>query len=199
MFIDIGANHGDYTSELVARYPNAECHLFEPSSACVASLRERFSSFKSVSVIQGALSDHDARSSLYSPAPGSAYASLTDRRMSHHGFDMPPLEEVSVTRFDAYWHEDRIIDYVKIDVEGHELNVLKGFGVLLSRVRLVQFEFGSAHVDTRVFFQDFWYFFAQLDFDIYRITPSGPKKMRAYKDRDECFSSTNYVAVNRAI
>jgi FkbM family methyltransferase len=199
VFVDIGANHGYYTNEFLQWYPKAECHLFEPSSTCVNRLHESFSSFENVFVIQSALSDHNTRCNLYSPAPSSAYASLSNRRMSHHGIDMQPIEEVSVLRFDSYWHDDRFIDYVKIDVEGHELSVLKGFGSKIAMVRLIQFEFGSAHVDTRTFFQDFWYFFSELNFDIFRITPSGPRKMRSYKDRDECFSSTNYVAVNRMI
>ena len=198
VFIDIGANHGDYASEVLKFHPFVECHLFEPSSACVYSLTSRFSSFKHIHINQCALGDRSTRSSLYAPDHGSAYASLSERRLTHHNIKMNPLEEVCITRFDEYWRDDRPIDYVKIDVEGFEMAVLSGFGSFISRAKLIQFEFGSAHIDSRLYFQDFWYFFAQHGFDIYRITPGGPRKVKAYKDRDECFSTTNYIALNQA-
>ena len=199
VFIDIGANHGDYVRCILLQHPSIECHLFEPSTACIDSLRRHFSSVTNVIINQCALSDQVMRANLYAPSHGSAYASLTDRRMKHHSIDMLPLEDVSITRFDNYWHDSRVIDYVKIDVEGHEMDVIRGFGSILSRVKLVQFEFGSAHVDTRMFFQDFWYFFQSHGFELYRITPHGAHKMTAYKDRDECFSTTNYIALNLSL
>lgn len=199
VFIDIGANHGDYASEVLKRFPAVECHLFEPSSACFHILNSRFSSLKSIHINQCALSDRSMRAQLYAPDHGSAYASLSERRMGHHNITMKPLEEVPITTFDQYWLCGRLIDYVKIDVEGHEMAVLRGFGPIISRVKLIQFEFGSAHVDTKMYFQDFWYFFVDHCFSVYRITPAGPRKVKAYKDRDECFSTTNYIALNQAL
>lgn len=199
IFIDIGANFGDYADEILKRHPSTECHLFEPSTSCSNKLKQRFSSYGGVIINKFALGDHETRGSLYAPNEGSAYASLSERRMSHHNINMLPLEEVSVARFDSYWNDDRIIDYVKIDVEGHESKVLEGFGSRISKVRLIQFEFGSAHIDTRTYFQDFWYFFQGREFKIYRITPAGPKRIIAYKDRCECFSTTNYIAVNQIL
>ena len=39
-------------------------------------------------------------------------------------------EEIKILRFDEYWKDiNSIIDYVKIDVEGHELEVLKGINL----------------------------------------------------------------------
>ena len=51
-----------------------------------------------------------------------------------------------------------MIDFFKIDVEGHEMDVLKGIGDKISNIKLIQFEFGGCNIDTRCFFQDFWYF-----------------------------------------
>ena len=75
-------------------------------------------------------------------------------------------EQVSLIRFDEYWkNQDQLIDYVKIDVEGHELDVLEGFGELINKIKLIQFEFGGCNIiDTELFFQDFWYFFKKKNF-----------------------------------
>ena len=48
----------------------------------------------------------------------------------------------NLMRFDNYWDENKYIDFVKIDVEGHELEVLEGFGNLIKITKLIQFEFG---------------------------------------------------------
>ncbi len=75
---------------------------------------------------------------------------------------------------------------------------LQGFGGALSVVRAVQFEFGGANIDTRTYFRDFWYLFTEAGFDLFRITPFGPQRLGRYRERDEFFSTTNYVAVRRA-
>lgn len=53
-------------------------------------------------------------------------------------------------------------------VEGHELDVLAGAEEALKSVQLVQFEFGGCNIDTRTYFQDFFYFFQQHGFAIHR-------------------------------
>jgi len=57
---------------------------------------------------------------------------------------------------------------------------------------------GGANIDTRTFFQDFWYFFAKHNYDLFRITPFGVQKIDEYKERDEFFSTTNFIAIRRA-
>ena len=39
------------------------------------------------------------------------------------------------------------IDFVKIDTEGYELNVLKGFEEYINRVNIIQFEYGGTFLD----------------------------------------------------
>ncbi|HIO21636.1 MAG TPA: FkbM family methyltransferase, partial [Nitrospirales bacterium] len=86
------------------------------------------------------------------------------------------------------------ISVCKIDIEGHELDALNGFGEALKHIDVIQFEFGGCNIDTRTFFQDFWYFFTERGFDIYRITPFGAVKINRYRELDEFFTTTNYLA-----
>ena len=106
-------------------------------------------------------------------------------------------EEINVIRFEEYWKNyNELIDYVKIDVEGNELNVLKGFGDHIYNVKLFQFEFGGTNIDTKTYFQDFWYFFIERQFKIYRITPRGLMLIKEYKEDEELFKFTNFIAIN---
>ena len=88
---------------------------------------------------------------------------------------------------------------MKLDVEGHELDVLMGSLNVLEKIKIVQFEFGGTNIDTRTFFQDFWYLFRQHNFRIYRVTHNKPLLISKYSESDEYFSTTNYIAVNKRV
>lgn len=201
--LDIGANVGLYTQELLKKLPNSTYFLFEPSEHNIQILSDKFYSYDNVFCSQYALSDETTTKTLYSDKPGSGLASLTKRRLDHFNIDMDHVQTVDTVRFDDFLKFDDIpeipdtIDYVKMDVEGHELGVLNGFGDTIQKVRLVQFEFGGCNIDTKTYFQDFWYFFKEKDFSIYIITPYGPQKISKYEESLEFFKTTNYIAVNK--
>ena len=198
-FLDIGANKGEYTNYLLKLNPNLECHIFEPSLKNFEKLKNRFSQ-KNVFINKIGLSSSNKKSKLYSNYSGSELASLTKRRLEHFQLDMNFEEIIELQRFDNFWEDkNSILDYVKIDVEGHELDVLEGFGDLIQRVRLIQFEFGGCNIDTRTFFQDFWYYFTLKKFLIFRISPRGPLLIKNYSEKDELFLTTNYIALNTKI
>ena len=197
IFIDIGANKGLYTDYLLKKIKNLECHIFEPQKFNYKILKKRFNR-NNIFINNFALSDIKDKKKLFYDLPGSGIASLTKRKLDHINIGMNYEEIVELYRFDDYWHDiNLIIDYVKIDVEGHELNVLKGFGELIYKTKLIQFEFGGCNIDTRTYFQDFWYFFKDKNFLIFRITPRGPYLIPEYTENEECFITTNYIALNK--
>lgn len=55
-----------------------------------------------------------------------------------------------VRRADEYIREKGIelIDFLKIDTEGFEFNVLKGFGDQIQKVKIIQFEYGGTYIDS---------------------------------------------------
>jgi FkbM family methyltransferase len=206
LIIDIGSNVGLYTQVLLTRFPKSTYFLFEPSKHNIEILSDKFYSFDNVYCSSYALSDETTVKNLYSDKEGSGLASLSKRRLDHFNIFMDVVETVETIRFDEFLECDdipdipEIIDYVKMDVEGHELSVLKGFGSLVDRVKLIQFEFGGCNIDTRTYFQDFWYFFKDNDFSIYVITPyDGPKLVNNYQEALEFFTTTNYIALNNKL
>ena len=196
VIFDVGANEGLYTRALLDQCPSAKVIAFEPSSTSLARLSDRFMGDSRVSICPLALGSKMESRTLYSDQAGSGLASLTKRRLEHFKIDFKYEEQIAVTTLDMWARSNSMQpQFIKIDVEGHELEVLQGGTDTLKSVKLIQFEFGGCNIDTRTYFQDFWYFFQDRGFNLYRISPSGPSRIEHYSEEDEYFSTTNYLAV----
>lgn len=197
--IDIGGNVGDYTQTLLDEFPNIEVHTFEPSSVNIRILKERFCNNDKVIIVPKGISTKPGITQLFSDQAGSGMASLTKRDLSHFNISFEQVETIETILFSDYQSaniSNRVIDIVKIDIEGHELDALRSFGSAIFNTRLIQFEFGGTHIDSRNYFRDFWNFFQASNFSLFRITPNGHLKISEYRESDECFLSMNYIAVN---
>jgi FkbM family methyltransferase len=197
--IDIGGNIGGYTEELLKRNPNMTVHIFEPSKTNLQILDSKFINNENITINPLAVSETTGIATLFSNEPGSGMGSLSKRKLDHFGINFETTESIYTIRFEEYWVEKLNsceIDLVKIDVEGHELSVLNSFGAALFKTKSIQFEFGGTCIDTRTFFQDFWYFFSKNNYQVYRITPFGLQKIEAYRECDESFYYTNFIAIN---
>jgi FkbM family methyltransferase len=200
--IDIGGNKGFYTEEILKKFPQCKIVIFEPSISNIELLRLKYGQNKNISIEQKAISNFEGEATLYSNDHGSGLASLSKRRLAHFGIEFENFEQVPVIRFEDYW-EDQLgsqsIDFVKLDIEGHELDALNGFRKALKSIRLIQFEFGGCNIDSRTYFQDFWYFFKENNFVLFRMTPLGIHKISSYSELDETFKTTNILAKNTLI
>jgi FkbM family methyltransferase len=197
---DIGANQGLYSENLLQIYPDARIIAFEPSSKSREQLENRFFKDNRVSIEPFALGRDSTPRILYSDRPGSGLSSLTKRRLEHFNIEFDYSEQVNVTTLDAWIDTNKLNpDFIKMDVEGHEYEVLSGGMKVLESVKVIQFEFGGCNIDTRTYFQDFWYFFCKNGFSLYRVTPKGPVRVMKYSEEDEYFNTTNYIAVREPL
>jgi FkbM family methyltransferase len=195
---DVGANVGAWTHEALRAFPQARIYCFEPSVSAFAELTKAVGTSPRVSLNRLALAETEGEALLYANTPGSGLGSLTKRRLDHFGLDFSHQEPVPVQTLQSWAASAGVesIDVLKLDVEGHELDVLRGAGELLSRVRVIQFEFGGCNIDTRTYFQDYWYILSD-DFELYRLGPAGPSLLPAYSEQDEVFTTTNFLARRR--
>ncbi len=89
------------------------------------------------------------------------------------------------------------IDFLKIDVEGFELNVLKGGARMLKnkKIGMIQFEFTQINSTVGVFFKQFFDLLS-ADFCLYRLLPNGLQTIETYEPTScEIFGYQNYVAI----
>ena len=115
---------------------------------------------------------------------------------------MRPSETISLDTLDNYCRNNQIghIDLLKLDVEGHELAVLRGAKKILedAGIDLLQFEFGGCNIDSRTYFRDF-YTLLSPKFRICRVLTNGLWPIEAYSESLETFTTTNYLAVRDSV
>ena len=198
IIFDVGGNKGDYSERLIETFKNSKIYIFEPSSLNHSILIKRFNNNNNIAVNNVAVSDKNGFSKLYFSKQGDGMASLSKRKLDHFDILFNSFEEVQVITLKKFVIENKInkIDFLKLDIEGYELNALKGLEEFIHKVGLIQFEFGGCNIDTRTFFQDFFYFFKLYNFQIYRISVFGLIKINNYNELFENFTTTNYLAQN---
>ncbi len=196
--LDIGASKGAWASTLKHLDPSSEVHVFEPSSSTFALLKFNLRKFSEVHFYKTAVGNSRGKANLFSNFETSPLASLSMRRLEHQDVVFSNVEEVDVTTLD-HWkleHPGVIPNILKIDVEGHELEVLLGGQSLLPEIKIIQFEFGGTDIDSKVFFRDFWYFFLSKNFRIFRLTPKGLLEIKQYSENEEVFKFVTLYAVS---
>ncbi len=197
---DIGANVGNWTNSFLSLVPKCQVVAFEPSESAFKVLNSRFQKYSNVKCINLGLSDRNAEVILFSDSEASGLSSIHNRRLDHFSIAFNKQETINVMTLDSWIQlnpEFSDVVILKLDVEGHELSVLIGAKEVLNRVQIIQFEFGGGNIDSKTYFQDFWYFFTDLEFDLFRLTPRGPIKVVNYSEMLEVFRPTNYLAVRR--
>jgi FkbM family methyltransferase len=197
--IDVGGGRGDWTAAMLASLPLAQVWLLEPSARALYHLAER--GLPRTTVIPAAAGDQPGNALLLAPRSEQPIASLHRRRDSYfqqEQFDAQPVQVVTLDQIIAAFHLD-VVDFVKIDVEGHELAVLQGARAALAagRIKALAFEFGSGNLNARTFFHDVWDELQPLGFDLHRICPGGVLLPVAeyYEDLEHFRGVSNYLAM----
>lgn len=131
VFVDAGANQGEFTVCAAARVPHGQVFAFEP----VENVRERLArnvqanGFRNVEIQAVGLST-ESRDDVPIFGADSAFVDGTQHIGLPTLFDMNgrqlPLARISLRRLDDVLTEGQRVDVIKIDVEGAEFFVLKG-------------------------------------------------------------------------
>lgn len=135
--IDVGANVGVYTFSAAHRVGSQGRVLaIEPFSGCIRCLREtcRVNQFSWVTVCPGAASDRIGKGSLSLQAASEFNQILSDDSQSSES-----TEQIDCFTLDSLVESEQIdrVDFLKIDAEGHELQVLQGSDRILKDFRPV--------------------------------------------------------------
>lgn len=196
---DVGGNVGNYSRHLADFFlDKAIIHAFEPSKKTFEIFCKTTSGLTTIVPNNFGMSDTESELVLYSDEEASGLASIYHRNLEHFGISMNNREIISLSTIDNYCHQKNIdrIHFLKLDVEGHELAALKGARHMINtkKIDCIQFEFGGCNIDSRTYFQDFFYLLKD-NYRIYRILKDGLMEISSYKETNEVFVTVNYFAI----
>ena len=201
---DVGANIGKYSKMIVNKSANIDIvlHLFEPTKSCFESITEKFKSKENIRLNNYGVSDQNTTATIYYDKETSGLASLYQRNLDSYNMELNKSEEVVLKRLDDYIAENNIqhIDFIKIDVEGHELKAFEGFGKYLNSgfIDYIQFEYGGANLDSHSSLMEIYKLLNDGGFKIAKIMKKG-LEVREYTPYMDNFNYSNYVAVSNKV
>lgn len=145
LIFDVGANSGAKTA-IFARLANKVISI-EPSSVAVSSLKRRFIHNHKVTIVAKGVGDCEGSAQLKIFDGADAYNTFSNKwaeTLSGSNWTtwrpnkvVTCVVDAPMTTLDALIKTHGVPDYIKIDVEGYELQVVKG---LSQAVRLISFE-----------------------------------------------------------
>jgi FkbM family methyltransferase len=190
-FIDVGANHGAWSFEAAKHFHFI--YAFECHPILLKLLQRRFVNKKHVNLYEFALSDRESIQNLFVPlvqgAELTSRASLNDD--ANNGFDQVSFE-VTSRNLDSFSFDQ--IALIKIDVEGHEMSVLKGAAQTLKKNSpLLIIEIEDRHHPGKS--QEIFDYLIEEDYLCYRIL----KQECTYLDRASFLSTIDQRLENNFI
>jgi FkbM family methyltransferase len=202
LVLDVGANVGDWSRQALACAPGIRLHSFEPAPDTFATLQKNLSG-QDVTLHQVALSERAGETTLFRYADRPEFSGMNSR------YRRPEVEQrlrlqtapttVSTQTLDEFCTQENfnLIDFLKIDTEGSELDVLRGAQNLLAngRLKLIQFEYGGTYRDAGITLRQVHELLAAADYQLFRIAAKGLVAIPQWNEQLENYRYANYLAV----
>lgn len=197
---DVGANMGNWSLPIISANPAVSIYCFEPMPNVYSQLQANLKN-KNVFTHQVALSDVEGISEFYYYPEIDELSTLHRRNLEIERLIKisPVIIKVSTQRLDSFCEINSVghIDFLKIDTEGNELNVLRGSEKLFRKqaIDFVQFEYGGCYLDSKTTLKQVYHYLTSFGFVLHRITPFGLIRINAWRDELENFQYCNYFAI----
>lgn len=161
LMLDVGASNGAATALMLKKSPASRVIAFEPFAGNLPVIRERLGADKRVQIIEKAVSDVVSEQSFFVSSTVKGGSNHFPKGYSSHGKLVPndstdPARtfRVSTVPIDEVVR-DRTVRFLKIDVQGGELGVLRSAkkSIDAGRIDVLQVEF-SGEEDVYSFLMD---------------------------------------------
>lgn len=173
---DVGANFGLMTLQFAKLVPSGKVYAFEPTFYAMTKLKRNLELNpdleRRIVVVQSFVSSMtSAEPDLKAYASWKVAGEVEGDQHRVHGGTAKSTDGVGAVSLDDFCGTNEItrLDFVKIDTDGHELEVLKGAQEVISKFRpTVIFEIGIYVMRERdVDFSDYLKFFGALDYSLF--------------------------------
>ena len=196
VFVDIGANVGDWTARVLEANPAARGVVIEPGRLAANRLRERFGNLSNVTIHAVAAGQSAGHADFWEQPDAGVTSSLVD---DYGTGDRVVSRRVEVAALADILEAERIshVDLLKIDAEGYDSFVLMGATMLLreARIKVIQFEYNRAWEAAGATLSSAAQLLESFGYRLLLLQPHG---LREYELREfgEFFLYSNFVAVH---
>lgn len=205
ILFDVGANFGNYSKMLKKYLPESTIFAFEPNMKAFEVLKNNLSNIENIKIENVGLGSQKKDNEFmytYSDVRYSAVGTLQKDSLKQHMVnDKIEKINIKIDTIDNYCHENKInkIDFIKIDTEGYELEILKGALSMIKndKMNIIQFEFNEMNIYGRVFLKDFYEILNNYNF--YRLTSKSIIPLGEYQTINEIFKIQNILAIKKNI
>ena len=196
---DVGANVGRYATTVSSIFPAAQLYCFEPHPESFKKLNSKDLSAKTFPIAVGAENHKCTLFERVDYPDGSEMASVHEKVITEfHNVDSVKIE-VDMKTIDQIMEEENLdsIDFLKIDVEGHELAVVKGAqkSIREGKIKVIQYEFNHPNIESKAFMRDFRNELKEYEF--YRLLEHGMLPVLDHPIFQEIFGYQNIIAIYR--
>lgn len=158
IMFDIGASNGVFSSKYLKKNPDCKIYCFEPNKLNYIKLKNNTKNIKNISIYPYAISDISGTKTFYESnyTNSSSLLPFTEntKKWKNPSKSTPELKTINkylvkCIRLDDFIKDNNIqyIDYLKIDTQGHDLNVIKSLGEnikivkeLVAEVQIVDYD-----------------------------------------------------------
>jgi len=204
IIFDVGANVGNYSVLINTLFPKAKKLAFEPNPDTYEILKnidlpdvQRFNiGFGKVKSISNIYSYRNkSKSSEHASILKDVFTELYNNNdiISH---------SINIECLDDFCSENNIpvIDFLKIDTEGFEYEVLSGAGRMINenRIKVIQIEFNEMNIISKVFLKDF-YNLLSSKYNVFRLTKKSLLSLDNYDSFNEIFKYQNLIFINKKL
>ena len=142
--IDGGANIGETTDKFLSQYKNPTIYCLEANKVLEENLKNKFKEKKNVKILIKAFGNRTEQAlfKVSKNHPSSSFLEITDLNREYHGDSTETKEEVTIqmARLEDEFVSSPTIDLLKLDVEGYELEIIKGAEKILPKIRIIMAE-----------------------------------------------------------
>ena len=170
---------------------NGEVHYFDPINEFIENLKKKTSN--TISYFNNFGLGNENKELYYYPR----YQSFLDRINSCKISDENNKILLNIKKGKDYIINNNIkyIDFLKIDTEGYELNVLQGFDDCLENIIIIQFEYGGTFLDNNIKLIDVKNYLENKGFYKFSyLTNSGTELITDFNDH---YKYCNIVCINK--
>jgi FkbM family methyltransferase len=198
---DVGAYCGEWSLVVFEKISSCHIHTFEPLYSSFMKLKKNLSKYDNIIFNNVCVSNDEGFSDFWKYCDEPSLSTIYKRdevEMKRHGIFQQPLKMiVPKISLDNYCKQRNIknINFLKIDSEGSEFDILRGANRLLSekKIDFIQFEYGGCFKDANITLENIFYFLKERGYSIGKITKEGIKIVHQFVFELEDYDYCNYL------